>query len=257
MSKSRIRAITPKPVLLILTLLVGMATAEPALALRNVGFVEVSGEASRVVTLRQVPTTLVATVDSGTILEVMDEERDWYWILLDPDLNGVRRAGWIRARDVVERPDLPVMTLATAPRPVQSQGEADAAMPPPSTPPTVESQEITLEAEPDVEVVLNFGFDSADLSPEAQSKLDEMAAQVSADRSAVVEIEGHTDSAGSSTYNQALGVRRAEAVRQYLLEQHQIPLELMNVTSFGEDAPLVPNDTAEGRAQNRRVVIRF
>jgi outer membrane protein OmpA-like peptidoglycan-associated protein len=260
MPRSRHRANRPALPLSILipTFLVGMAVSAPAFALRNIGHVEVTSEAGRITSLRQVPTTTVATVARGTILEVMDEEGDWYWILLDPDLSGVRRAGWIRARDVVERPDLAVAVAAATPRSeAPSLGDAELAAPPPSAVPAVEVQEITVPDAPDVEIVLNFAFDSAELSVAARGGLDAMVAQLSANQSASIEIEGHTDSAGPAPYNQALGLRRAEAVMRYLSEQHQIPLELMKTASFGEDAPAADNDTREGRALNRRVAIRF
>jgi outer membrane protein OmpA-like peptidoglycan-associated protein len=53
-----------------------------------------------------------------------------------------------------------------------------------------------------------------------------------------------------------LGLRRAEAVKNYLYEQHNVPLHKMNTISFGESRPAAPNDTSDGRAQNRRVVIK-
>jgi peptidoglycan-associated lipoprotein len=71
-----------------------------------------------------------------------------------------------------------------------------------------------------------------------------------------VEIEGHTDSIGDKLINQRIGEARAEAVKRYLYEQHQVPLHKMNIISYGEDKPLGPNNTKPGRAQNRRVVIR-
>jgi outer membrane protein OmpA-like peptidoglycan-associated protein len=71
-----------------------------------------------------------------------------------------------------------------------------------------------------------------------------------------LEIEGHTDNIGSEEYNQHLAHARAEAVRNYLAEKDGIPLHAMNVISFGESKPLAANTTSEGRAQNRRVVIR-
>ena len=51
-------------------------------------------------------------------------------------------------------------------------------------------------------------------------------------------------------------MRRAEAVKSYLYEQHNVPLHKMNTFSFGESRPAAPNDTSEGRAQNRRVVVK-
>jgi peptidoglycan-associated lipoprotein len=56
--------------------------------------------------------------------------------------------------------------------------------------------------------------------------------------------------------NQRIGEARAEAVKRYLYEAHQVPLHKINVISWGEEKPVSPNKTREGRAQNRRVVIR-
>ena len=70
------------------------------------------------------------------------------------------------------------------------------------------------------------------------------------------EVEGHTDSTGSERRNMQLGMHRAEMVKIYLYDQHNVPLHRISVLSFGEDRPAAPNDTAEGRVQNRRVVIR-
>ncbi len=112
------------------------------------------------------------------------------------------------------------------------------------------------------EVVLNedqgnFKFGKTDLPDEAKSKLDEMITQLKADpQGAFFEIEGHTDNVGSKDLNQKLGLERAEAVKMYLYEHHQIPLHKMNVISYGEDKPVAPNKTRAGRAQNRRVVIK-
>ena len=62
---------------------------------------------------------------------------------------------------------------------------------------------------------------------------------------------------GPKDVNEKIGLARAEAVKKYLYEQHQIPLFKMNVISYGEDKPVAPNNTKDGRAQNRRVVIRI
>ena len=60
----------------------------------------------------------------------------------------------------------------------------------------------------------------------------------------------------NSALDEKLGLERAEAVKRYLYEQHQIPLHKMNVISYGMEKPVAPNTTKAGRAQNRRVVIR-
>ncbi|MGC4085425.1 MAG: OmpA family protein [Vicinamibacterales bacterium] len=112
------------------------------------------------------------------------------------------------------------------------------------------------------EVVLNedqgnFKFGKAELPDEAKAKLDEMITQMKADpQGAYFEIEGHTDNVGAKDVNQRIGLERAEAVKLYLYEHHQVPLHKMNVISYGEDKPVAPNKTREGRAQNRRVVIK-
>ena len=103
----------------------------------------------------------------------------------------------------------------------------------------------------------NFKFGKSDLPDEAKAKLDEMISQMKANpQNVFIEIEGHTDNVGSKQMNYELGLERANAVRQYLYEQHQIPLHKMNVISYGEEKPVSPNNTRQGRAQNRRVVIK-
>lgn len=97
----------------------------------------------------------------------------------------------------------------------------------------------------------------AKLSDEAKAALDQMVAQVKSQKAAIwVEIEGHTDSVGEANFNERLGLERAEAVKRYLYEQHQVPLHKMNAISFGEEKPVQDNKTRDNRSQNRRVVIK-
>ena len=103
----------------------------------------------------------------------------------------------------------------------------------------------------------NFAFGRTELPDEAKAALDTMISDLTADPLAAwFEIEGHTDSVGPTELNERLGMERAEAVKLYLYEQHRIPLHKMNIISYGEEKPAGPNDTREGRAQNRRVVIK-
>jgi outer membrane protein OmpA-like peptidoglycan-associated protein len=112
------------------------------------------------------------------------------------------------------------------------------------------------------EVVLSedqgsFVFNKAELPDGAKARLDEMMTQLKADpKGAFFEIEGHTDNVGGKEINEKIGMLRAEAVKRYLYEQHHIPLHKMNAISYGKEKPVSPNNTKDGRAQNRRVVIK-
>ncbi|MGH9374405.1 MAG: OmpA family protein [Vicinamibacterales bacterium] len=103
----------------------------------------------------------------------------------------------------------------------------------------------------------NFRFAQAAVPDEAKSEIDQLVQQLKAEpNGAYIEIEGHTDSAGAPELNYRLGLERAENVKRYLYEQHQVPLHRINIISYGEDKPIAPNKTRDGRAQNRRVVIK-
>jgi peptidoglycan-associated lipoprotein len=103
----------------------------------------------------------------------------------------------------------------------------------------------------------NFKFNKIDLPDQAKARLDDLISQLKADpKGAYFEIEGHTDNVGPAQINEKIGMERAEMVKRYLYEHHQIPLHKINVISYGKEKPVAPNKTRDGRAQNRRVVIR-
>ena len=112
------------------------------------------------------------------------------------------------------------------------------------------------------EVVLSedqgkYKFNSVDLPDTVKARIDDLVNQLKADPKGVYfEIEGHTDATGPVEINDKVGLERADAVKRYLYEAHQIPLHKINIISFGEKKPVAPNTTRDGRAQNRRVVIR-
>ena len=102
---------------------------------------------------------------------------------------------------------------------------------------------------------MKFPVDEDALSPEAEARLAELVQRLKAEnRNVYLEIQGHTDATGDADYNQRLGEARAEAVRRFL-SRDGIALNRMATISYGEEAPVAPNETAEGRAQNRRVAI--
>jgi len=112
------------------------------------------------------------------------------------------------------------------------------------------------------EVVLSedkgdFKFGQAAVPETAVSEIDQLVQQLKANpNGAFIEIEGHTDNTGSKDINYKLGMERADAVKRYIYETHQVPLHRINVISYGEEKPIAPNNTRAGRAQNRRVVIK-
>jgi peptidoglycan-associated lipoprotein len=112
------------------------------------------------------------------------------------------------------------------------------------------------------EVVLNeekgnFKFGQAAVPENVGPELDQLVSQLKANpNGAYIEIEGHTDNVGPKDINYKLGLDRAENVKRYLYETHQVPLHKINVISYGEEKPVGENKTKDGRAQNRRVVIK-
>jgi outer membrane protein OmpA-like peptidoglycan-associated protein len=130
-----------------------------------------------------------------------------------------------------------------APPPPPPPPPPPVAQAPPPPPPTKEK--IVLRA-------VHFDFDKADIRPDAQPILDE-ATRILKERGDIhVVVAGHTDSRGSDAYNIELSKRRAEAVMRYLVD-HGIAASRITGQGFGERQPVASNDTAEGRAENRRV----
>jgi OOP family OmpA-OmpF porin len=99
-----------------------------------------------------------------------------------------------------------------------------------------------------------FAVDQSDLSPEATGVIDRLAKVLLGVGIHGAGIDGHTDSTGSSEYNQSLSDRRAASVKRQMAASGMAEAEL-RARGLGETMPVAGNDTDEGRAQNRRVVI--
>jgi len=99
-----------------------------------------------------------------------------------------------------------------------------------------------------------FASNKSALLPAAQNRLNQVADALMATKERKLTIEGHTDSQGSSSYNQVLSQQRADAVRSYLISRGY-PSDLIQAQGIGEDRPVADNASAEGRANNRRVEI--
>jgi len=119
------------------------------------------------------------------------------------------------------------------------------------------------ETEPAAEIppvpenlVIHFAFDRSDFKPleETSRFLSECKAYFEKEPGTILDITGHTDAIGTTSYNQALGMRRAESVRSYFAGQG-IPSEIMETSSMGESVPVADNETPQGRAENRRTEI--
>lgn len=125
--------------------------------------------------------------------------------------------------------------------------------PPPPPPPRVEApppapKKIVLRG-------VNFDFDKSNIRADAAPVLDEAALILKENPSVRVSVEGHTDAIGTNAYNQALSLRRANAVKAYLVK-HGVGADRLQVSGFGESMPVASNDTNDGRAQNRRVELK-
>ena len=103
-----------------------------------------------------------------------------------------------------------------------------------------------------LEEVVRFGFDQANITPEAEQLLRAKLPILRDSVEFLLLLEGHADERGSIEYNLALGGRRAESVRSFLMGLG-ISADRLTTTSFGEERPLVNRSDAEAWAQNRRV----
>jgi len=105
---------------------------------------------------------------------------------------------------------------------------------------------------------VTFPVNRAEISDQAKQILDEAVTPlVKENRGVYFEIEGHTDATGEETYNFRLGEERAMAARDYIAKTYAVALSRLSVISYGEDKPLADNKTRDGRAQNRRIVVRI
>lgn len=126
---------------------------------------------------------------------------------------------------------------------------APAATPAPAAPPApAVASKVTYAAD------AFFDFDKSVLKPEGKAKLDDLVSKVKSVNLEVIIAVGHTDSVGTDAYNQKLSVRRAEAVKAYLVSKG-IEKNRVYTEGKGEKQPVADNKTKEGRAKNRRVEI--
>lgn len=105
---------------------------------------------------------------------------------------------------------------------------------------------------------VNFKVGSAILSPEAKTSLDQVATTAMTLKGYVIEVTGFASSDGKAKANKVLSERRAQAVKDYLIETHNVPLRRMSTSyGYGDLQAVADNSTLEGREQNRRVEVKL
>jgi outer membrane protein OmpA-like peptidoglycan-associated protein len=179
----------------------------------------------------------------------------------DGDLSGLMvGVGWMFPKRQPAEPapppaPAPAPAPEPAPAPVDSDGDG-VFDPDDRCPDTPRGTQVDRQGCPcDVTVKLTFAFDSAELTEADKQELTRVAGRLMELNWVIGDAEGHTDSVGSDAYNQALSERRARAVVDFLAAQG-VDASRIRAVGRGESQPIADNGTEEGRAQNRRVVLK-
>jgi len=101
-----------------------------------------------------------------------------------------------------------------------------------------------------------FNFNQYRLSQAAMEDLDKLAVEVQSDKRFLIAVEGYTDKTGSKEYNEALSRRRADAVVEYLVARHEIPIYRIHMVGLGENKPADEGSGRAANARNRRVEVK-
>jgi OOP family OmpA-OmpF porin len=161
----------------------------------------------------------------------------------------------VAAAPVAAPPPPPPVVVPPPPPPVDTDGDGvpDARDQCPTTPrgEPVDAMGCGFQ----VRLSVQFENNSAKLKPDSLPELDTAASLLNRVTSITAVIEGHTDSVGDAAYNQKLSQQRAQSVTDYLVSKG-VSSSRLQAKGFGESQPIADNATADGRAQNRRVLMR-
>ena len=237
--------------------------------------VRVMTESERIMRWLGPQTDVILIVDQGTTLEVVDfdQEKDSYWVVLPPDLHGSRKVGWIRASSVepyVAPPASRVAPLASRSEAQRDDAQSQALAASSTSAPGTAEDKVTITVGRDAPAAssadvasvkksyafpdVHFERDRSSLRSEDIDRLRVAATALKEDPSLVVTIEGHTCSLGTGTYNLALGNRRANAVKDYLMSAG-VPADRLLTVSEGEAGAEYDNSREATRRLNRRVAL--
>lgn len=137
---------------------------------------------------------------------------------------------------------------APAPAPAAEPARRAAPAPAPAAADVAEARTITIRLN------VEFANNSAEVAAVYGDEIQEVANAMAAQSDLELQLEGHTDSAGSEAYNQGLSQRRVDAVKDVLVAEYGIDANRVTSVGYGESRPIADNATADGRARNRRVV---
>jgi len=172
-------------------------------------------------------------------------------VVRDNSGNCVRTSNWTSQSATAQCDAHLLPPVAAAPAPAEPAAEAPAPTPAPAEIAAIEPQREPIN----ISEKAQFDFDQAVLRAEDKQRLDAAVAQMKTlPEDATIQVTGYTDSVGTEEYNQELSMRRAQAAKDYLVSNGVAENRIV-LSGMGESNPIASNDTAEGRAMNRRVEV--